>query len=76
MLQSPTILTTNWIVRSDPRSTRETPVAPDQVSTFQLGDDVLVPPGAWNGLLEDHRKFITIKDLGKETIYVQVSELI
>ena len=76
MLQSPTILTTNWIVRSDPRSTRETPVAPGLVSTIQLGNDVLVPPGAWSSLGDDHEKFITIKDLGKGTIYAQVSELI
>lgn len=57
-------------------STRETPVAPGLVSTIQLGNDVLVPPGAWSGLEEYHGKFITIKDLGRGTIYSQASELI
>ena len=42
-------------------STRETPVAPGLVSTIQLGNDVLVPPGAWSGLEENHGKFITIQ---------------
>ena len=49
--------------------TRETPVAQGLVSTIQLEKDVLIPAGAWSGLEEDNKKFITSKDLGRGTIY-------
>ena len=70
ILKSPTITTSAWITRDDPRplsgnglreykrnyNTRENPFITGLVSTIQVGSHNLTPPGAWIGLEEESQK--------------------
>ena len=76
---SPIILTnTDWIQRNESmalsgnklRSVKakylqETPKISTLVSTLQLGTHVLEPQEGWNGLLQNHDKYLTSVDIGR-----------
>ena len=87
---SPIILTNNdWIQRSESmalsgnklylvkaKDSQETPKIATMVSTLQLGILVLEPQDGWNGLLQNHRKYLTTLDVGRAVCRSMGSTLI
>ena len=90
ILNSPTISTSAWIRRGDPRplsgnglreskrnyNTGENSIITGLVSTIQVGSHNLTPPGAWIGLEEESQKFLTTHDLGQAVVYMRAAEII
>ena len=90
IFNSPTISTSAWIRRDDPRplsgnglreskrnyNTGENSIITGLVSTIQVGSHNLTPPGAWIGLEEEGQKFLTTHDLGQAVVYMRAAEII
>ena len=55
---------------------RETPKISTMVSTLQLGTFVLEPQDGWNGLLQNHPKYLTTVDVGRAVCRSMGSTLI